>query len=64
MRGRQPAAIVLSDAEHAELLTLSARRSTAQSRAMRARIVLACAEGGTGKDIAAFLGVDKATVGK
>ncbi|WP_428378057.1 IS630 family transposase [Lichenicoccus sp.] len=64
MRGRPPAAIVLSDAERAELLTLSQLRSTAQGRAMRARIILACADGGYGKDIAASLGVDQVTVSK
>jgi transposase len=47
-----------------ERLTL--RRKTAQAMALRARIVLACAEEGqpTNADVAARLGVNQATVGK
>jgi Transposase and inactivated derivatives len=54
----------LSEAERAELQSLAARRTTAQGLALRARIVLACAEGGQNKTVAARLGVDRQTVGK
>ena len=56
--------LVLSDAERVELTTLAARRKTAQALAMRARIVLGCAEGAQNKDVAVRLGLDRATVGK
>ncbi len=64
MRGRPSAVIVLSEAERDELVALTRRRSMAQDRVLRARIVLACAEGGYGKEIAARLGVYQATVSK
>lgn len=54
----------LSEAERTELQSLAARRSTAQALALRARIVLACAEGGQNKEVAARLGLDRQTVGK
>jgi len=57
-------ALGLSEAERAELRALAARRSTAQALALRARIVLACAEGGQNKAVAARLEVDRQTVGK
>jgi transposase len=58
------APLTLSDDERAELKSLTMRRKTAQALALRARIVLACAEGGENKDVAAKLGLDRATVGK
>jgi transposase len=64
MARRQLAALVLSDGERAELMSLAARRSTAQALALRARIVLGCAEGAQNKDVATRLQVDRATVGK
>ena len=54
----------LSEAERSELMSLVSRRKTAQALALRARIVLACAEGGQNKVIAAQLGLDRQTVGK
>ncbi|WP_354080016.1 helix-turn-helix domain-containing protein [Bradyrhizobium sp. S3.5.5] len=39
-------------------------RQTAQALALRARIVLTCAEGGQNKEVAAKLGLDRSTVGK
>ena len=62
--GRQLAPLILSDEERLELRALAARRKTAQALAQRARIVLACTEGGQNKEVAARLGVVKATVGK
>ena len=45
MAGRQLAPLRLSDEERSELESLASRRKTAQALALRARIVLACAEG-------------------
>lgn len=65
MVGRRTAPqIVLSDEERSALNGLASRRKTAQAMAMRARIVLASAEGLLSKQIAAKLDVDKATVSK
>ncbi len=64
MASRQLAVLVLSEAERVELTSLAARRNTAQALALRARIVLGCAEGVPNKDVAARLQVDRATVGK
>ncbi|MEU7769686.1 IS630 family transposase, partial [Nocardia sp. NPDC049190] len=60
--GRPKSDLVLSDAERAQLISWSRRAKTAQFLAMRARIVLACAEGETNKRVAADLGVDESTV--
>jgi transposase len=57
-------ALELDATERSELTSLASRRSTAQALALRARIVLACAEGGQNKVIAARLEVDPETVGK
>jgi transposase len=57
-------AVELDATERSELTSLASRRSTAQALALRARIVLACAEGGQNKVIAARLEVDPETVGK
>lgn len=54
----------LTEAERLELRSLSARRNTAQALALRARIVLACAEGEQNKRVAAALDVDVDTVSK
>src|SRR5260370_39164953 len=58
------APLELSEAERAELQSLAARRTTAQALALRARIVLACAEGGQNKAGATRLGLGRQTVGK
>ena len=64
MAGRRVAAqIALSEEERAGLEGLAAQRKTAQALAMRARIVLASAEGLQNKQIAAKLGVSEDTVG-
>lgn len=65
MAGRRTApAVILSEIERSELTGLAGRRKTAQAMALRARIVLTCAEGLQSKRVAAKLGVDEATVGK
>lgn len=64
MAVQQLAPLILSDDERAELTSLTMRRKTAQALALRARIVLACAEGGQNKEVAAQLGLDRSTVGK
>ena len=60
----QLAVLILSDEERAELKALAGRRKTAQALALRARIVLACAEDSQNKEVAAKLGVVEMTVGK
>jgi transposase len=60
--GRRKADLVLSEAERAQLIRWARRAKTAQFLAMRAKIVLACAEGVMNKQVAADLGVDESTV--
>ena len=58
-------AIGLSEADRAELQSWARRRKTAQAQALRARIVLACAEPGTTNTaVAARLGLSLMTVSK
>ena len=57
MRGPKPSRIELSDAEQRGLEELVRRHSTAQQIALRARIVLAAAEGYNNAQIARQLGV-------
>ena len=52
---RQLAALILTDEEWTELKALAGRRKTAQGLALRARIILACAEGSQNKEVAAKL---------
>ena len=61
---RQLAPLILSDEERGKLKRLASRRKTAQALALRARIVLACAEDSQNKEVAAKLGVVEMTVGK
>jgi transposase len=60
--GRPKADLVLEEAERAQLISWARRAKTAQFLALRAKIVLRCAEGGTNKEAAADLGVDESTV--
>ena len=52
MSGRPKATLVLTDTEREELKALTLRRKTAQALALRAHIVLACAEGQDNKVVA------------
>jgi transposase len=60
--GRPKTELVLTEAERARLIGWARRAKTAQYLALRARIVLACADGRMNKQVAADLGVDESTV--
>jgi transposase len=60
--GRRKAELVLTEAERAQLERWARRAKTAQYLALRAKIVLRSAEGGTNKQVAADLGVNESTV--
>ena len=64
MRGRPKAELVLSESEREQLMALTLRRKTAQALALRARIVLACADGVDNKAVAARQRVTPQTVSK
>ncbi|MDR0781671.1 MAG: helix-turn-helix domain-containing protein, partial [Pseudomonadales bacterium] len=55
---------MLSDCEREQLVGLTQRRKTAQALALRARIVLACAEGADNKAVAVRQRVTPQTVSK
>lgn len=56
--------LVLTEAERAELISLTRRHRTAQALAKRARIILSCAVGMDNKAVARFVGVSEQTIGK
>jgi len=62
--GRPTVEIKLSREERETLQGWARRHSSAQALALRCRIVLACAEGGTNNEIADRLGVNRVTVSK
>ena len=64
MSGRPKTPLVLSATEREQLIALTKRRKTAQALALRARIVLACAEGLDNKVVAARQRVTQQTVSK
>jgi len=61
MRGPKPPAIRLTDEERQGLLALARRHTTPQQVALRARIVLAAADGRNNAEIARECGVDVET---
>ena len=64
MLGRPKAALVLSQSEREQLTALTLRRKTAQALAMRARIILSCAEGIENRMVATRHRVTPQTVSK
>jgi len=63
MPGRAQGVLVLSADERATLMRWTRRQKTSQALAMRARIVLACADGTPNTRVAAQLGVSRDMVG-
>ncbi|MFV1502456.1 helix-turn-helix domain-containing protein [Mycobacterium kansasii] len=63
-RGRTNTELVLTDEECETLTRWALRRKSAQALALRARIVLACAEGLSNTEVAARERVSRPTVGK
>ena len=61
---RPLALIEVTDQERSELRGWARRPTTAQAMALRARIILRCADGDSNQDIADQLGVHRVTVGK
>jgi transposase len=63
-RGTLAPPIELTKEERASLEDLARRRSTSQAMALRARIVLRCADGGSNIEVADDLEISRLTVGK
>jgi len=61
---RPLAPLHITNEERSELRGWARRPTTAQAMALRARIVLRCAAGGSNQDVAEDLGVNRITVGK
>jgi len=62
--GRPKVALILDDDERSELRRLAARARVNRNVAFRARIVLACADGATNREVARLLRGEEHTVGK
>ncbi len=62
--GRPKADLVVGEAERVQLMRWARRARSAQYLALRAKIILRCAEGGTNKQAAADLGIDESTVAR
>jgi putative transposase len=62
MRGPKPPSVILSAAERRDLDALVRRHGTPQQHALRARLILAAADGQNNAQIARRAGVDVATV--
>jgi transposase/transcriptional regulator with XRE-family HTH domain len=62
--GRPKAELTLTDAEREQLVRWSRRAKSSQALALRSRIVLACADGLSNKEVAAQQRVTQTTVGK
>lgn len=62
--GRPKKPLVLTEEEREKLKMIACRPKTSQNMAMRARIVLGCAEGITNQEVARRLGITGATVCK
>lgn len=62
VRGPHAVEIVLTDDERAQLLSWSRRRTSAAGLAVRSKIVLAAADGGSNTEIGTRLGVGRGTV--
>jgi len=62
--GRPKEPLVLTDEERGKLTTLARRHTVAQRTALRAEIVLRCADGWSNTEVAAYLHVHLNTVGK
>jgi len=62
--GRPIPELKLTSAENDQLLEWTRRHKTSQALALRAKIVLACAQGELNRDVARHLRVSKPTVGK
>jgi transposase len=64
LRGRKPIKLELADSERSELLQWVRRRKTPAAQKQRAELILDCAEGQPGREIAARHGVSIQTVSK
>ena len=62
--GRRAAALELTESERDQLISVVGRPSASQARALRARIILGCANGEQNWQVAARLGVSLRTVSK
>jgi transposase len=62
--GRPKARLTLSPEQRDELERWIRRRTTAQALALRARVILACADGGDNTEVAGRLGMNRGTVGR